>query len=77
MYQTPRKLKPNENLWIIKVDQPGPILYVHPLGDDGYQVMDKREGCAAWKDEPSAILFIMQLQRLTPHRFKLEIIEGK
>jgi hypothetical protein len=65
-------------LFFIKVDQPGPTLYVHPLGEDGYQVIDRREGAALWRGENEAILFIKQIQRLMPGRkFKLEILEVK
>jgi len=63
-------------LYFIKADQPGPVLYVHPLGDDGYQVLAGREGAALWLGEHEAILFIKQMEKLLPLiKFKLEALE--
>jgi len=65
-------------MYFVKVDQDGPTLYVHPLGEDGYQVLDRKDGAAMWRTENEGILFIRQLERLLPGRkFKLEIIIGK
>jgi hypothetical protein len=71
-----RKLKKREKLYFIKVDQPGPTLYVHPL-EDGYEVRDYKEGAALWRDEADAILFVKQMRQLRPEiRLKLEVLKG-
>jgi len=69
-------LKPRERLYFIKVDQPGTTLYVHPLGQDGYQVLDGKEGAALWRGEHEGIMFIKQIEKINPGRkFKLEVLE--
>lgn len=75
-------MKPGEKFYAIKVDQPGPTLYVHPCygpyDDAGYQVLDQINGAALWRDEASAILFIRGLGKTMPGRkFKLELLDRK
>jgi hypothetical protein len=61
-----------KNLFFIKVDQPGDVLYLHPL-EDGYEVRDKMVGAALWKDEAAAILAIKKFEEWNPGvKFKLE-----
>lgn len=71
-----RRFKPGEKFYFVKVDQPGPTLYVHPDGD-GYRVFDRKEGAAMWRTDGEAIRFIKQLQKITGRRFKVEAIEQK
>jgi hypothetical protein len=71
-----RKFLPGEKWYFIKVDQPGPILYLHPNGD-GYSVFDKKEGAAMWRTDGEAIRCIKQLEKLTGRKFKVELFEVK
>jgi hypothetical protein len=72
-----RQFMPGEKWYTVKVDQPGPTLYVHPLGNHGYQVFDRKVGAAMWRTDGEAIRFIKQLQKITGRKFKVEVIEQK
>jgi hypothetical protein len=70
---TLRPIKPREKFYLIKVDQTGPTLYIHPTGEGGYEAKNTKNGAALWRDEAAAILWIKEAEELNPGRkFKLE-----